>query len=47
MIEIAKNKADDRKIQNIDYTHSTIFDEKYKMRNGAMIPELEMVIKAK
>ena len=30
MIEIAKNKADDRKIQNIDYTHSTIFDEKYK-----------------
>ena len=30
MIEIAKNKATDRKIQNIDYTHSTIFDEKYK-----------------
>ena len=30
MIEIAKNKADNRKIQNIDYTHSTIFDEGYK-----------------
>jgi 2-polyprenyl-3-methyl-5-hydroxy-6-metoxy-1,4-benzoquinol methylase len=30
MIEIAKNKADNRKIQNIDYTYSTIFNEKYK-----------------
>jgi len=30
MIEIAKNKADNRKIQNINYTHSTIFDERYK-----------------
>ncbi len=30
MIEIAKNKADNRKIQNIDFTHSTIFDERYK-----------------
>jgi 2-polyprenyl-3-methyl-5-hydroxy-6-metoxy-1,4-benzoquinol methylase len=30
MIEIAKSKADNRKIQNIDYTHSTIFDESYK-----------------
>ncbi len=30
MIEIAKNKTDDRKIQNIDYTHSTIFDERIK-----------------
>jgi 2-polyprenyl-3-methyl-5-hydroxy-6-metoxy-1,4-benzoquinol methylase len=30
MIEIAKNKADNRKIQNIDYTYSTIFDERYK-----------------
>jgi 2-polyprenyl-3-methyl-5-hydroxy-6-metoxy-1,4-benzoquinol methylase len=29
MIEIAKNKADNRKIQNIFYTHSTIFDERY------------------
>jgi 2-polyprenyl-3-methyl-5-hydroxy-6-metoxy-1,4-benzoquinol methylase len=27
MIEIAKNKADGRKIENIDYAHSTIFDE--------------------
>jgi len=30
MIEIAKKKAEDRKIQNICYTHSTIFDERYK-----------------
>ncbi len=30
MIEIAKNKADWRKIENIDYAHSTIFDEKHK-----------------
>ena len=30
MIEIAKRKADGRKIKNIDYEHSTIFDERYK-----------------
>jgi 2-polyprenyl-3-methyl-5-hydroxy-6-metoxy-1,4-benzoquinol methylase len=30
MIEIAKRKADGRKIENIDYAHSTIFDERYK-----------------
>ncbi|MFZ3060387.1 MAG: class I SAM-dependent methyltransferase [Candidatus Methanoperedens sp.] len=30
MIEIAKRKADWRKIENIDYEHSTIFDERYK-----------------
>ncbi len=30
MIEIAKQKADGRKIENIDYVHSTIFDERYK-----------------
>ncbi|CAG0990950.1 MAG: class I SAM-dependent methyltransferase [Candidatus Methanoperedens sp.] len=30
MIEIAKRKADGRKIENIDYSQSTIFDEKYK-----------------
>ena len=30
MIEIAKRKADGRKIENIDYEHSTIFDERYK-----------------
>jgi 2-polyprenyl-3-methyl-5-hydroxy-6-metoxy-1,4-benzoquinol methylase len=30
MIEIAKNKADNRQIRNIDYSYSTIFDEKYK-----------------
>ena len=30
MIEIAKRKADGRKIKNIDYAHSTIFDERYK-----------------
>jgi 2-polyprenyl-3-methyl-5-hydroxy-6-metoxy-1,4-benzoquinol methylase len=30
MIEIAKKKAADRKIQNIEYTHSTISDERYK-----------------
>jgi 2-polyprenyl-3-methyl-5-hydroxy-6-metoxy-1,4-benzoquinol methylase len=30
MIEIAKNKADNRKIQNVGYSHSTIFDERYK-----------------
>jgi 2-polyprenyl-3-methyl-5-hydroxy-6-metoxy-1,4-benzoquinol methylase len=30
MLEIAKNKADSRKIINIQYTHSTIFDERYK-----------------
>ncbi|MFZ2412452.1 MAG: class I SAM-dependent methyltransferase [Candidatus Methanoperedens sp.] len=30
MIEIAKRKADGRKIENIYYAHSTIFDERYK-----------------
>ncbi|NJD78835.1 MAG: class I SAM-dependent methyltransferase [Candidatus Methanoperedens sp.] len=30
MIEIAKIKADGRKIENIEYAHSTIFDERYK-----------------
>lgn len=30
MIEIAKRKADVRKIENIDYTQSTIFDDRYK-----------------
>jgi len=30
MIEIAKSKTDNRKIQNIDYTHSTIYDERHK-----------------
>ncbi|MCK4890945.1 MAG: class I SAM-dependent methyltransferase [Candidatus Aminicenantes bacterium] len=30
MIEIAKNKAMGRKIQNIDYAYSTIFDDRYK-----------------
>lgn len=30
MIEIAKNKADGCKIENIDYANSTIFDERYK-----------------
>jgi len=31
MINIAKNKAIGRKIQNIAYAYSTIFDEKYKI----------------
>lgn len=31
MIELAKRKADGRKIENIDYAHSTIFDERYKI----------------
>ena len=30
MIEIAKNKAIGRKIQNIDYAYSTLFDDRYK-----------------
>jgi 2-polyprenyl-3-methyl-5-hydroxy-6-metoxy-1,4-benzoquinol methylase len=30
MIEIAKIKSDGRHIKNIDYIHSTIFDERYK-----------------
>ncbi|MCX9009805.1 MAG: methyltransferase domain-containing protein [Candidatus Methanoperedens sp.] len=30
MIEIAKRKADGRKIKNIEYANSTIFDERYK-----------------
>jgi len=30
MIEIAKKKADERKIENIDYECSTIFDERYQ-----------------
>lgn len=33
MIEIAKINADYRKIQNIDYAYTTIFDDKYK--NGS------------
>jgi 2-polyprenyl-3-methyl-5-hydroxy-6-metoxy-1,4-benzoquinol methylase len=31
MIEIAKSKADIRKIKNILYTHSTIYDERHHM----------------
>lgn len=30
MLEIAKTKADGLKIENIEYAHSTIFDERYK-----------------
>jgi 2-polyprenyl-3-methyl-5-hydroxy-6-metoxy-1,4-benzoquinol methylase len=30
MIEIAKTKADGRKIENIDYAHATLFDERYE-----------------
>jgi 2-polyprenyl-3-methyl-5-hydroxy-6-metoxy-1,4-benzoquinol methylase len=30
MIELAKIKADNHKIHNIDFSHSTIFDERYK-----------------
>ncbi len=30
MIEVAKNKAIMRQIQNVDYAYTTIFDEKYK-----------------
>jgi 2-polyprenyl-3-methyl-5-hydroxy-6-metoxy-1,4-benzoquinol methylase len=30
MIELAKNKADKRKIHNIDFSYSTILDERYK-----------------
>ena len=30
MIEIAEKKAGERKIENIDYAHSTIFDERYE-----------------
>ena len=29
MIRIAKRKADKRKIENIQYVHTTIFDERY------------------
>lgn len=31
MIEISKNKASERKIQNIDFERTTIFDEKFKV----------------
>lgn len=31
MIEISKNKASERKIQNIDFERATIFDEKFKV----------------
>lgn len=30
MVDIAKIKAEELKIKNINYTHSTIFDERYK-----------------
>ena len=30
MIEIAKGKADGRGIENIDYAHATLFDERYE-----------------
>jgi len=30
MIEIAKQKADGRGIENIDYAHATLFDERYE-----------------
>jgi 2-polyprenyl-3-methyl-5-hydroxy-6-metoxy-1,4-benzoquinol methylase len=31
MIEISKNKASERKIRNIDFARTTIFDEKFKV----------------
>ena len=31
MIEISKNKASERKIQNIDFARTSIFDEKFKV----------------
>jgi 2-polyprenyl-3-methyl-5-hydroxy-6-metoxy-1,4-benzoquinol methylase len=31
MIEISKNKASERKIQNIDFERTTIFDDKFKV----------------
>jgi 2-polyprenyl-3-methyl-5-hydroxy-6-metoxy-1,4-benzoquinol methylase len=30
MIEIAKKKAEARQIENIDYAHATLFDERYQ-----------------
>jgi len=37
MIDVAKRKAAERKIENIDFAHSTIFDERYKRESFDVI----------
>jgi 2-polyprenyl-3-methyl-5-hydroxy-6-metoxy-1,4-benzoquinol methylase len=42
MIAIARRKADERKIENIDFTHATIFDERLKKESFDLILALSI-----
>ena len=43
MIDIARRKADERKIKNIDFTHATIFDERLKKESFDLILALSIL----
>lgn len=43
MIDIARRKADERKIKNIDFTHATIFDERLKEESFDLILALSIL----
>lgn len=43
MIEIARRKADERKIKNIEFTHATIFDESLKKESFDLILALSIL----
>ncbi len=42
-IEIARRKADERKVKNIDFTHATIFDESLKKESFDVILALSIL----
>lgn len=43
MIEIARRKADERKIENVEFTHATIFDESLKKGSFDLILSLSIL----
>jgi 2-polyprenyl-3-methyl-5-hydroxy-6-metoxy-1,4-benzoquinol methylase len=43
MIEAAKGKADERKIENIDFAQATIFDERYRRESFDVILALNIM----
>ncbi len=43
MIEIARRKSEERKIENIDFTHATIFDESLKEESFDLILALSVL----
>jgi 2-polyprenyl-3-methyl-5-hydroxy-6-metoxy-1,4-benzoquinol methylase len=43
MIDIARRKADERKIKNIDFAHATIFDERLKKESFDLILALSIL----